>query len=202
MKIIVLLAAVAVAVFLIARAAGKNRKKDTSGVHTVNSASSRLGVSETAEAEPEQTEACSPKVSALLEEGNSSVKEMKALFDSIEDPGVRGRIDEIIGITSRIMDECRKDESRIPQIKKFFSYYLPTTVKLLQSFERMEKTGIEGENVDKSLESIRNMLDVSAEAYSRRLDSLFKGEALDIETEIDVMNQMMTREGLIEQKGI
>ena len=55
---------------------------------------------------------------------------------------------------------------------------------------------IEGENLDKSMKSIDQMLDTAIEAYKKRLDSLFANQALDIETDIDVMNTMLAREGL------
>ena len=50
------------------------------------------------------------------------------------------------------------------------------------------------------MKSINEMLDAAIVAYKKRLDSLFENQALDIETEIDVMNQMLAREGLTEQK--
>ena len=40
------------------------------------------------------------------------------------------------------------------------------------------------------------MLDQAIVAYKKRLDSLFENQALDIETDIEVMNQMLAREGL------
>jgi hypothetical protein len=60
----------------------------------------------------------------------------------------------------------------------------------------MSAQGIEGENVDKSMNSINEMLDQAIVAYTKRLDSLFQNQALDIETDIEVMNQMLAREGL------
>ena len=81
-------------------------------------------------------------------------------------------------------------------MKKFFRYYLPTTIKLLNAYDRMSSQGIEGENIGKSMKNINEMLDVSIEAYRKRLDSLFENQALDIETDIDVLNQMLEREGL------
>ena len=60
----------------------------------------------------------------------------------------------------------------------------------------MSAQGIEGENLDKSMKSINEMLDQAIEAYKKRLDSLFENQALDIETDIEVMNQMLAREGL------
>lgn len=138
----------------------------------------------------------SPEVSAILAEGNRALSEMGRLYMSIKDPEVRGKINEIMRITDKIAQDAISDPSDIPQIKKFMNYYLPTTIKLLNSYDRMSAQGIEGENLDKSMKSINDMLDTAIEAYKKRLDSLFANQALDIETDIQVMNTMLAREGL------
>ncbi len=138
----------------------------------------------------------SPEVSAILAEGNRALSEMGRLYMSIKDPEVRGKINEIMRITDKIAQDAISDPSDIPQIKKFMNYYLPTTIKLLNAYDRMSAQGIEGENLDKSMQSINDMLDTAIEAYKKRLDSLFANQALDIETDIQVMNTMLAREGL------
>ena len=138
----------------------------------------------------------SPEVSAILAEGNRALSEMGRLYMSIKDPGVRAKINEIMRITDKIAQDAISDPSDIPQIKKFMNYYLPTTIKLLNAYDRMSAQGIEGENLDKSMKSINDMLDTAIEAYKKRLDSLFANQALDIETDIQVMNTMLAREGL------
>ena len=138
----------------------------------------------------------SPEVSAILAEGNRALSEMGRLYMSIKDPDVRGKINEIMRITDKIAQDAISDPSDIPQIKKFMNYYLPTTIKLLNAYDRMSAQGIEGENLDKSMKSINDMLDTAIEAYKKRLDSLFANQALDIETDIQVMNTMLAREGL------
>ena len=50
------------------------------------------------------------------------------------------------------------------------------------------------------MKSINEMLDDAIDAYKKMLDSLFANQALDIETEIDVMNTMLAREGLSGEK--
>ena len=117
---------------------------------------------------------------------------------SIKDPEVRSKINEIMRITDKIVQDALHDPSDIPQIKKFLNYYLPTTIKLLNAYDRMSSVGVEGENLDKSMKSINDMLDTAIVAYKKRLDSLFANQSLDIETDIDVMNQLLAREGLIE----
>ena len=140
------------------------------------------------------------KIDPILEEGDRAIGEMRKLKSTIQDAAVQDKIDQIIDITEKISQDAIEDPSDIPQIKKFFRYYLPTTIKLLNAYDRMSSQGIEGENIDKSMANINEMLDVAIIAYKKRLDSLFENQALDIETDIDVMNQMLEREGLSERK--
>ena len=137
---------------------------------------------------------------AAVEEGNKALSEMGRLYMSIQDTEVRGKINEIMRITDKIVQDAIQDPSDIPQIKKFMNYYLPTTIKLLNSYDRMSSIGVEGENLDKSMKNINDMLDAAIVAYKKRLDSLFANQALDIETDIDVMNTMLAREGLTENR--
>ena len=141
-----------------------------------------------------------PEIDPIVEEGNRALSEMGRLYLSIKDPEVRVKINEIMRITDKITQDAIHDPSDIPQIKKFMNYYLPTTIKLLNAYDRMSAQGIEGENLDKSMKNINEMLDAAIVAYKKRLDSLFADQALDIETDIQVMNTMLEREGLTENK--
>ena len=149
-------------------------------------------------ASPERVEKKSygPEIDPIVEEGNRALSEMGRLYMSIKDAEVRKKINELMRITDKITQDAIADPSDIPQIKKFMNYYLPTTIKLLNAYDRMSAQGIEGENLDKSMKSINEMLDAAIEAFKKRLDSLFEDQALDIETDIKVMNTMLAREGL------
>ena len=141
-----------------------------------------------------------PEIDPIVQEGNRALSEMGRLYTSIKDPEVRQKINEIMRITDKITQDAIADPSDIPQLKKFMNYYLPTTIKLLNAYDRMSSQGIEGENLSKSMNSINEMLDAAIEAYKKRLDSLFANQALDIETDIQVMNTMLAREGLSSEK--
>ena len=137
-----------------------------------------------------------PEVDPILEEGNRALSEMGRLYMSIKDPEVRRKINEIMRITDKITQDAIDDPKDIPQIRKFMNYYLPTTLKLLNSYDRMSSLGIEGENLDRSMKNINEMLDAAIVAYKKRLDALFENQALDIETDIAVLNTMLERDGL------
>ena len=149
----------------------------------------------TAKAAPQKT-SYGPEIDPIIQEGNRALSEMGRLYMSIKDPEVRQKINELMRITDKITQDAIADPSDIPQIRKFMNYYLPTTIKLLNAYDRMSSQGIEGENLDKSMKSINDMLDAAIAAYKKRLDALFENQALDIETDIEVMNTMLAREGL------
>lgn len=177
--------------YIIAGISAKKELKNSERQHKEKEA-------ETVNKEKSSTEKKSygPEIDPIIEESNRALSEMGRLYMSIKDPEVRQKINAVMHITDKMAQDAINDPSDIPQIKKFFSYYLPTTIKLLNSYDRMSSQGITGENLDKSMKNINDMLDSAIDAYRKRLDELFADQALDIETDIDVMNTMLAREGL------
>lgn len=158
---------------------------------------------EQSEAKPEESpqaesEATSygAEIDKIIAEGKLAQAEMGRLYASITSPHIRRKINEIMRISDKIVQDAIHDPSDVPQIKKFLNYYLPTTIKLLNAYDRMGSQGIEGENISGTMSRIEDMLDTAIEAYKKQLDSLFANQALDIETDIEVMNAMLAREGL------
>ena len=174
----------------------EEKKTASSGAAGTKRASERVGGKPGVTPAKKEQKSYGEKVDPILKESDMALKEMGQLYRTIENPEIRKKINEIMLVTDKIAKDAIEDPSDIPQIKKFFRYYLPTTIKLLHAYDRMSSQEIRGENIDKSISNINEMLDVAIEAYKKRLDSLFENQALDIETDIDVMNQMLAREGL------
>ncbi|MGN1345788.1 MAG: 5-bromo-4-chloroindolyl phosphate hydrolysis family protein, partial [Eubacteriales bacterium] len=78
----------------------------------------------------------------------------------------------------------------------FMNYYLPTTLKLLESYSRIERVGVAGENMKQSKEKIENILDLLAVGFEQQVDQLFKNESIDISSDISVLEKMMQKDGL------
>lgn len=137
-----------------------------------------------------------PEVDSIIADGNRAMAEMGRLYASIDNPEIKHKINELMRVSDKIVQDAIHDPADVPQIRKFLDYYLPTTIKLLNAYDRMDSQGIEGENIDGTKKNILEMLDTAIDAFKRQLDSLFANQALDIETDIDVMNTMLRREGL------
>lgn len=146
--------------------------------------------------EPEPAVSYGPQIDPIIAEGKTAQKEMGKLYSTIKNPEIRKKINRIMELSDKIVQDAIHDPSDIPQIQRFLDYYLPTTIKLLNAYDRMGNQGITGENITSSMSRIEDMLDAAIEAYEKQLDSLFANQALDIETDIQVMNSMIYREGL------
>ena len=137
-----------------------------------------------------------PEIDALLDERAKAVSEMRRLNDSIKDAAISAQISHLEATTGKIIDAVVEAPSKLPQIRKFMNYYLPTTLKLLNAYDRMDATGASGTNIDGTKGKIGEMLGTICVAFSRQLDALYGEEALDISTDITVMEQMLQQEGI------
>jgi len=148
-----------------------------------------------AEASPEEERSDDP-VEAVVADGKLAMKELGRLYGSIRDTEVRRRINAIMSVTDKIVRDAVDDPGDVPQIRKFLDYYMPTTLKLLNAYDRMDAMEIDGENISGSKQRITEMLDTSIAAYEKHLDSLFANQAMDIDAEIRAMEGILAREGL------
>ena len=136
------------------------------------------------------------EVDAIIAEGKIAQKELGRLYASIPDLTIKRKIRDLMEVSDKIIQDAKDDPGDVPQIKKFLDYYLPTTIKLLNAYDRMGQQGIEGENITGTMQRIEDMLDTAIASYKKLLDGLFANQAMDIETDISVMNTMLRREGL------
>ena len=136
------------------------------------------------------------KLDKMVSEGQDALEEMRRLNDSIQDAAISAQIDRLEQVSGKIFRQVQKDPTQLPQIRKFMSYYLPTTLKLLRAYDDMSHQGVQGENITGTMERVRGMMGTIVTAFERQLDSLFGDQALDISTDITVLDNMMAREGL------
>lgn len=124
------------------------------------------------------------------------ISEIRRLNDEIKDVEVSNRIYMIETHTKNIFEYVTDHPEAMPQIRTFMNYYLPTTLKLLESYSRIERVGVAGENMKKSKADIENILDLLSVGFEQQIDQLFKNEYIDISSDISVLEKMMQKDGL------
>ena len=125
-----------------------------------------------------------------------AIQEMKRLDENITDEKISAQIVHLQDVTDKIVEYVADHPGKKHQVRRFFNYYLPTTIKLLDAYDRMDDAGISGINIDGTKGKIEEMMDTAVSAYDKQLDYLYKDEALDISTDIKVMDNLMEAEGL------
>ncbi len=136
------------------------------------------------------------ELAELRSERDKALAEMRRLNDAIADETVSDQIDHLEEVTGKIFAVVEEKPAKRPQIRRFLQYYLPTTLKILNAYDRMDAAGVSGTNIDGAMGKIEEMMSLVCQAFDKQLDSLFGEEALDISTDITVMEQMLAREGL------
>ena len=116
--------------------------------------------------------------------------------DEIPDEVISAKIDEMEDYTARIFKAVQEKPEKLPQIKSFMSYYLPTALKLLHSYADFDQAGAGGENVAGAKADIERILDMLVDGFKKQLDKLYETEAMDISSDIDVLENMLRRDGL------
>lgn len=148
------------------------------------------------DAEPELEPETEQPEDSLLAERARAISELRRLNDSIQDEKISNQITHIEEVTGKIFDLVAQNRAKLPQIRRFLNYYLPTTLKLLNAYDRMDEAGVKGTNIEGTMGKIEGMLEQICKVYDRQLDALFADEALDISTDITVLEQMLAQEGL------
>ena len=148
---------------------------------------------------PKEETTGNQEVDKMLKEGRMAISEMKRLDDNIADPGISADIVRLEQVSEKIFEAVKEDHKKLPKIRKFMDYYLPTTLKLLNAYDRMSATGVSGENIDGTLTKVEGMMRNIVAAFEKQLDNLYGADALDISTDITVLETMMAREGLTGQ---
>jgi len=153
-------------------------------------------------ADPEPVEAPNDAAQApeVPEAPDDVITQIRRLNDEIDDKAVSESIDRMERVTGSILRTSRERPERADEARRFMDYYLPTTLKLLESYRLMEKQSFQGENIQKARAQIEEVLDKLVTAAERQHDKLYGPEALDVEAEIQVLETMMASDGLIGER--
>ncbi len=189
-------AAVSVVVFLVAKAIWPDRTWTTPEPEPVKTKTEPEPEQPTEPVKPERKSTGNPEIDALIAERDRALSEMKRLNDSIEDPTISAQIERLETTTQKIIGVVVEKPEKLSQISRFLNYYLPTTLKLLNAYDRMDAAGVSGINIDGTKGKIEDMMETICKAFDKQLDALFGDEALDISADITVLEQMLQQEGL------
>ena len=124
------------------------------------------------------------------------LRQLHQAGQAITDPDMKGKSDRLEQVSARIFALAEADPDKEEQLRKFTSYYLPTSLKLLHTYAQLDSQGVDGENIAKTKQSIERSLDLLVTAFENQLDKLFQSDALDVSADIAALEGMLSLDGL------
>lgn len=140
-----------------------------------------------------------PEADALIEEGYQQLEKIHNFGFGINDMSIKDCLARMEKAFSSILDYITANPDKSSQVRRFMNYYLPTTIKLLDTYIRLDRQAVKGENIITSMEDIDKFMFTVADAFEKQLDSLFSDDAMDISADISVFETMLKQEGLHEE---
>lgn len=137
-------------------------------------------------------------VDSLVEKGQNLLAQIRQENDQIPDADLTKQMDQLEDVANRIFHTVAEQPAKAPQIRRFMDYYLPTTLKMLGGYRKMEERQVTGENAQATRAQIREAMGVVLKAFDKQLSALYQDDMLDLSTDIDVMEAMLKQDGLVE----
>lgn len=135
-----------------------------------------------------------------VEEGREYIRRIREINDEIPGEDISNKLYRLEKVCSRIFQHIEENPEKLQDIRKFMNYYLPTTLKLVETYYEFSIQPVQGENITTSKQEIEGMLDSINGAFEKMFDKLFEDDAMDISTDISVLSTMLAQEGLLEDE--
>ena len=142
-------------------------------------------------------QAPTPKAQPAAEDEYAALlRQLREVNDAIPDPVMSQKISRLEEVSGRIFALAQKDPDKKAQLQKFMNYYLPTALKLLNTYASLSGQAVEGTNITEAKHSIERSMDLLVTAFENQLDKLFQADALDVNADIAALEGMLNLDGL------
>ena len=112
----------------------------------------------------------------------------------MQDAQAREELAAMHKTTTAICDWLEAHPESQPKTRRFAEYYIPTTLKLLHTYNDVQ--GQQGENVETIRRDIAGILHTLNQAYENLYNNLLSDVAMDISSEIAALQGMLANDGL------
>ncbi len=140
------------------------------------------------------------ELQAIMNEGKDYIQKLHHLNDLIEDEVVSEKLYRMEDLLKEIFQRLKEAPEQMPKMRKLMSYYLPTTIKLLQAYSEFDDVSTPNNDIASAKAEIEKTIDIINEAFGELLNKLFQDSAFDAATDAQVLQTMLAKEGLTKNK--
>ena len=127
-----------------------------------------------------------------LKEANNLIKQLEKANDLSENEIISNYLSKIVEKTEKIFDLLKQTPEKVGTFRKFLSYYLPTTLQLLNTYLEYDK------DVE-MLAKVQNALKLVDQALTQKQNELVSNQMMDVQADIEVLKTMLNQDGLLDE---
>lgn len=131
-----------------------------------------------------------------IEEGKDYIRKIKAANDALHEEEISEKLDQLELITVKIFDYVEQHPEKLPEIRKFMSYYMPITLKLVNAYQKFDRHGTNTSEIESTKLEIKGTIDTINKAYQNLLKKLMQADILDVSSDISALETILAQEGL------
>lgn len=134
----------------------------------------------------------------ILEKGKAILEEINSIEQKVKSEELRLKLDQTKILTQNILRRINEKPTLLNVSRKFVDYYLPTTVKLLNSYIEIQDSSKYSTELDEAKKEINTSFDSINAAYHQILTKLYEDKRVDIMTETSVLDSVLKMDGFQE----
>lgn len=139
------------------------------------------------------------QVDDILTQGQNYMKQLSTIEADIQAPHMRQQVARLREVSRKIYVFLSEHPDQEKDVRMFNDYYMPTTLQTMNTYLELERSdpNFRGENVNKTMKKIDEAVGTFSTAYENLLDALYQNKTMDVQADITVLQQMMERQGLV-----
>ena len=123
----------------------------------------------------------------LLDNGYENYGKLVELKNKIYKPHIKQDCNNITAKILRILKYLEKHPNKIGENKKFFTYYLETIYKIVNSYYEISGQDIHTKEIEDVISKTENSLTLINKSLDDQFTKMIQNDALDLDTEVDFL---------------
>lgn len=136
----------------------------------------------------------------VITTGQDMLETIKKENAAIPDQELSEQMNNLSIKCEQIFRTVSESPAKAPQVRKFMNYYLPTTLKMLANYRTMQQRGVSYGEMKEARDTTVHGMNLILTACQKQIDNLHRDNMLDISTDIDVLEQMLKRDGFTDNE--
>lgn len=140
------------------------------------------------------------ELEASLAEGRAKIAEIGRSAADVRNAAVKRKVEGLIDVANRIIEDIREDPKDLRRARQFFSYYLDATINIVRRYASLSQRGVTSSDLASALARTEGTLDTLRKAFEKQLALLLEDDVMDLDTELQLLERTIKMEGLADDE--